>query len=294
MSKKGIDVSAYQGNINWKAVKEDGIEFAILKIIRKDLAPDKMFEAYLSGCNTNGIKVLGVYNYSYALTEQKAVEDAQAVIRTLNGRRLKVWIDVEDKIQQGLGRKLIEIINAYGDVITSNGLEFGIYTGLSFYNTYIKPYIAYLRYTNFWIARYGLNNGGMSTKYQPNVNGMEGWQYTSKGKVNGINGNVDMDVWYSDIAGTKANIPSVSLNGYKEPTRLLYKRTPMMNGLDVKWVQYELIRHGCLDEKDTKGKSNIDGWYGKDTEAAVKKFQTVVKIAVDGKVGVVTRTYLKK
>lgn len=294
MSKKGIDVSAYQGNIDWKAVKEDGIEFAILKVIRKDLTPDKMFEAYFSGCNANGIKVLGVYNYSYALTEQKAVEDAQAVVRILNGRKVKVWIDVEDKVQQGIGRKLIEIINAYGDVITSIGLEFGIYTGLSFYNTYIKPYIAYLRYTNFWIARYGLNNGGMSTKYQPNVSGMEGWQYTSKGKVSGIKGNVDMDVWYSDIAGTKANIPSVSLNGYKEPTRLLYRRTPMMNGEDVKWVQYELIRHGCLDEKDAKGKSNIDGWYGKDTEEAVKKFQTVAKIAVDGKVGAVTRTYLKK
>lgn len=80
MSLTGIDVSSYQGTINWWAVKQNGIDFAILKVIRKDLNPDKKFEENWKNCEVYGMKVQGVYNYSYATTMAKARSDAKRVL----------------------------------------------------------------------------------------------------------------------------------------------------------------------------------------------------------------------
>lgn len=196
--RKGIDVSSYQGVIDWKAVAGDGVEFAILKVVRKDLAPDKQFESNWGGCHAAGVPVQGVYNYTYATTIAKAKSDAAKVLEILAGRETMVWLDVEDGCLEGLGKPLIDIINSYAEVITGAGLDFGVYTGQYFYNTYIKPYgdVSY----PLWIARYGLNDGKLDEKYNPQIAGMIGWQYTSAGTVAGISGNVDLNVWYEDNA----------------------------------------------------------------------------------------------
>lgn len=206
MSKIGIDVSSYQGNIDWKKVSQNGVSFSILKVIRKDLNKDKKFEDNYKGCVDNGVIVQGVYNYSYATTVSKAVTDAKRVLEVLSGRKVMVWIDVEDRVQEGLGKRLIDIINAYKEVIEGAGLEFGVYTGQYFYNRYIKPYGGID--CKLWIARYGQNNGKMEEKYRPNINNMVGWQYSSKGKVPGISGNVDMNIWYEDIVSAKEEVIS--------------------------------------------------------------------------------------
>ena len=199
--KIGIDVSSYQNLIDWKKVKTDGIDFAILKVIRKDLNPDNQFENNWKGCEEAGVPIHGVYNYSYATTVSKAVGDAIKVLEILNGRKVRVYLDVEDQCQKGLGSLLIEIINAYSDVIKSAGLEFGVYTGLSFYNSYIKPFGGLN--CPLWIARYGKNDGNLDESYKPDVSGMIGWQYTSRGKVDGINGNVDVNIWYEELEETE-------------------------------------------------------------------------------------------
>jgi GH25 family lysozyme M1 (1,4-beta-N-acetylmuramidase) len=291
MSLTGIDVSSYQGTINWWAVKQNGIDFAILKIIRKDLNPDKEFEENWKNCEAYGMKVQGVYNYSYATTVSKAQFAAERVLIILGNRKPMVWMDVEDAVMKNLGKNLIPIINAYGKVITDAGLPFGVYTGESFYKTYIKPYggVSY----PMWIARYGKNNGKCDVKYQPQVPNMVGWQYTSKGRVGGIVGNVDMNVWYKELEAVQGNTKAYS-NPYAEPTRLLKKTVPCMRGDDVRWLQFALIHHGCLSAVNAKGKSNIDGILGKDTATAIGVFQKKVGITVDCKCGAVTREYLKK
>lgn len=291
MSLTGIDVSSYQGTINWWAVKQNGIDFAILKVIRKDLNPDKKFEENCKNCEAYGMKVQGVYNYSYATTVAKARSDAKRVLAILGNRKPMVWMDVEDAVMKNLGKNLISIINAYGKVITDAGLQFGVYTGESFYKTYIKPYggVSY----PMWIARYGKNNGKCDVKYQPQVPNMVGWQYTSKGRVGGIVGNVDMNVWYKELEAVQGTTKAYS-NPYAEPTRLLKKTVPCMRGDDVRWLQFALIHHGCLSAVNSKGKSNIDGILGKDTATAIGVFQKKVGITVDYKCGAVTREYLKK
>lgn len=284
MSKLGIDVSSYNGVIDWKKVKAAGYEFAIIKIIRKDLTLDKAFERNYLAAEVAGVNVAGVYNYSYATGLDKAKKDAQAVIKALNGRKTTVWLDVEDNCQKGLGLVLINIINTYQKEIENAGLSFGVYTGLSFYNSYIKKYKDKLN-CPLWIARYGNNNGRKDAKYQPQVENMVGWQFTSNGQVNGIKGNVDLNEFY----GLKIE-KTVYSNPYPIPTRVLYAKKILgvwkCRGDDVRFVQYSLMKQGYISDSD------IDGIYGYNTEAAVKRLQKAKKITEDGIVGVQTRRYL--
>ncbi len=218
---KCVDVSSYQGDINWNLVKSTGINHAILKVIRKDLNPDKKFEENWNGCKFAGISVDGVYNYSYAATVEKAKSDAQKVLSILNGRKCTVWLDVEDKCQQGIGSLLKDIINVYRDVIVGAGYDFGIYTGMSFYISQIKPYITQIKCDKFWIARYYNSYNKLSVninpneQYNPKINiGREifAWQYTSSGQVSGINGNVDLSVIYGDVRSSMVSKPITTIS----------------------------------------------------------------------------------
>lgn len=203
MAYKVIDVSDYQGIIDWRKVKAAGIEGAVLKVIRKDLNPDERFEDNWRGCKDAGISIVGVYNYSYATTEAKAAADAQKVVSVLNDRKVKVWMDVEDASQKKLGLKLVNVTEAYRRVIEDAGLEFGIYTGLSFYNSYIRPYHGMLD-CKFWIARYpsalpmSVSKEPAESRKPSILHPLEGWQYSSRGKVSGITGSVDLNLWYGE------------------------------------------------------------------------------------------------
>lgn len=206
MVRKVVDVSSYQGIIDWRKVKASGIDGAILKIIRKDLKPDRQFENNWQGCGMAGMPVVGVYNYSYATTVTKAKSDAQRVVSILAGRKIKVWLDVEDKVQKGLGRTLIDIIRAYQTVIEDAGLAFGVYTGLSFYNSYIKRYSDLIN-CGFWMARYP-SSKKVSVTSMPTENKkpailhiMEGWQFTSQAIIPGISGDADLSIWYEAVSG---------------------------------------------------------------------------------------------
>ncbi|MCD7820393.1 MAG: LysM peptidoglycan-binding domain-containing protein [Lachnospiraceae bacterium] len=198
---KGVDVSSYQGSIDWAKAAAAGVQFAILKVIRKDLNPDKQFENNWAGCTEADVPIQGVYNYSYATTVAKAKSDAQKVLSVLGDRKPMVWLDVEDSCQKNLGQLLINIINEYGAIITAAGLKFGVYTGLSFYKTYIKPYGSDITYP-FWIAHYPSSTSMLitadpSSSYKPAIDhDLYGWQYSSKGSVSGITGNCDLDELY--------------------------------------------------------------------------------------------------
>lgn len=279
----GVDVSTYNGVIDWAKVKAAGYNFAILKIIRKDGHKDNSFERNWSGCNAADVEIKGVYNYSYATNTEKAKKDAQAVINALKGRKTTVWLDVEDNCQKNLGYGLISIIRTYQAEIERAGLKFGLYTGLSFFNSFVKKYADGIDFP-LWIARYGNNDGTRNMKYQPQIDGLVGWQYTSKGKVNGIQGNVDLNVFY-----TQEVVKDVVKNPYPVPTRVLYAKKVAgvwaCRGEDVKFVQYSLVKQGYLQGK-------IDGIFGNQTEDAVKRLQQVKGITIDGIVGTQTRRYL--
>ena len=195
MELKGIDVSSYQGNPDWAKVSNSGTKFAILRIHQKS-GTDASFEHNYKGCKSNGI-LIGGYKYSYALTSAQAIEEAENVISVLGGRGLDfpVFYDLEWAQQRSLGKQAIEnIAVAFLTRIKKAGYKAGIYCNLDWYNNVLSDA---LKQYDCWIARYpASDNGSVQERLRPNVG--VGWQYSSKGKVPGISGNVDMDVFYKD------------------------------------------------------------------------------------------------
>lgn len=210
---KGIDVAKWNGTIDWPKVKKEGVAFAILKIIDKQGRVEEAFERNYAGAKAQELPV-SVYNYSYATSVQKAVQDANTVLAAAKGKDIeRIWLDVEDKCQQNLSMTLIDIINAYQAAIESAGYKFGVYTGLSFYNTLIKPFSRFVD-CPFWIARYP-SGAAMDLSMEPwedkkpaIIHALWGWQYTSKGRVNGISGNVDLNIEYEDKTAGEGQIAS--------------------------------------------------------------------------------------
>ncbi len=195
MEIKGIDVSSNQGKPDWAKVSKSGIKFAILRVHQKT-GIDSSFEYNYKGCKSNGILV-GGYKYSYALTPAQAIDEAEDVIAALNGRGLDfpVFYDLEWSNQRTLSKQAIEnIAAAFLTRMKKAGYKVGIYCNLDWYNNVL---LNTLKKYDCWIARYPANdNGTVQTRLKPPVG--VGWQYSSKGKVSGISGNVDMDVFYKD------------------------------------------------------------------------------------------------
>ena len=270
--EKGIDVAKWNGIINWNKVKVHGVKFAILKVINKQRKVEDAFERNYSESLRVGIPA-SVYNYSYATDIQTAISDAQLVVSIIKNKKIEyVWMDVENDCQKGLGMNLINMINAYQKVIENAGYKFGVYTGLSFYNSYIKPYASYLK-CKFWIARY-YNGYKQMDFYQMPLESKKpiishelwGWQYTSSGKVDGISGNVDLNVLYE---GKEVEKDTLRI-GKSGDTVVLLQNT--LNALG----------YNC-------GKA--DGIFGNKTKIAVEDFQRVTGLVSDGIVG--TRTWAK-
>ena len=195
MEIKGIDVSSYQGKPDWPKVSNSGVKFAILRIHQKS-GVDTSFEHNYKGCKSNGI-LIGGYKYSYALTPAQAIDEAEDVLSVLGGRGLDfpVFYDLEWSQQRSLGKQAIEnVAIAFLTRIKKAGYKVGIYCNLDWYNNVLTDA---LKKYDCWIARYpASDNGSVQERLRPNVG--VGWQYSSKGKVSGISGNVDMDVFYTD------------------------------------------------------------------------------------------------
>ena len=123
---KGVDVAKWNGMIDWGRVKAAGIEFAILKVINKQCREEDSFSRNYAGASAKGLSI-GIYNYSYATSVEMAQNAARKVLQVLAGKKLQcwIWLDVEDKCQQGIGHKLIDIIKAYQKIIEAAGYEFG-------------------------------------------------------------------------------------------------------------------------------------------------------------------------
>lgn len=198
---KGIDVSSWQGKPDWTKVKKSGIEFAILRIHQKD-GSDASFEHNYKGCKANAIPI-GGYKYSYALTPAQALEEAEDTLSVLAGRGLDfpVFYDLEWNSQRKLGSESIEkIAETFLNRIKKAGYKVGVYCNMDWYQ---KVLTEKLRKYDLWIARYPADdNGTIQERLRPDIG--VGWQYSSKGKVSGITGNVDMNVFYKNYTEDKA------------------------------------------------------------------------------------------
>ena len=205
--KKGIDVSAHQGKIDWKKVN---VDFAILragfgKVISQK---DEYFEANYSGVKAAGIPI-GAYWYSYAMTPDEARQEADVFLEVIKGKQLEypVYFDIEEQKQLALGKeKVSAIIKAFLEKVEKAGYWVGLYMSASPLTDCVTDDIKN-RYA-VWVANVGVSKPAYSGTY-----GM--WQYNWKGSVPGINGDVDMDYAYVDYP---SKIKERGLNGFgKQP-----------------------------------------------------------------------------
>lgn len=311
---RGIDVSSYQGKIDWNAVKKDNIDFVILRSITQNGKPDARFEEYYAGSVAAGYRP-DVYVYMYDLTPESARVRAGKVVDLIRGRQVKrVWLDMELAAQRNLPKScLTEIINAAVEVIRAAGYEVGIYCNQDWYNNVLD--VANLPYM-YWIARYGKNDGTAVPSLRPEAAVI--WQHTSNGLVDGIAGRVDMNICYkpdlfdaeSDLVPTpssgRAEVEALqnalNLDGYRDAagrplvvdgkmgprTREAIGKVVLKRGSDgvtVDWVQKRIneIMAAGLDD---------DGKFGPATEAAVRDQQARAGLVVDGLCGPKTITSL--
>ena len=195
-----IDVSKYQGKIDWKKVKESGIEGAIIKCgngknYKKN--DDPYFDQNVQGCIENNIP-FGVYIFSYAKSKEDVESEAKHVIRLVSKYKselsLPIFYDLE---LENLGQYAVENGKEFIKIMEDNGYTAGIYTYQAFINKYIKDSF---NDNWLWVARYGINDG--KRHKEPEIPGgrkVDIWQYTNISTVDGINSKVDMNVFYREI-----------------------------------------------------------------------------------------------
>lgn len=205
---RGIDV--YGGNrnpdgsettpivINWKQVKQSGIDFAILRVTEL-YGIDQQFKRNAKRCEARKIPY-GVYRYSYALTTADAVKEAKDVVKALKGRKLDypVFYDMEWDKQYNLSAAQVEAIAlAFFDVIVKAGYKVGIYCNLNWYRNKLSEK---LKQYPLWVASYASNDTGQPVeRLRPNYPNVIGWQYSENGTVPGINRPTDMNIFYEEI-----------------------------------------------------------------------------------------------
>lgn len=196
ISHKGIDVSRFQGKIDWKAVADDGVEFAFLRVANRGygtgkLVEDDTFEKNMEGALAAGIHV-GVYIYSQAIDEDEVREEAQLVLDKVApfGVKCPIVFDVE-KSADASGRMnqlpLEERTNLtllFCQIIEEAGYKPIIYHNVEMGSMLLD--IETLEDYDKWLAYY---NDDMYYPYDYKI-----WQYSDKGTVNGIKGHVDLNI----------------------------------------------------------------------------------------------------
>ena len=203
---EGVDVSVYQGNIDWNKAKADGIEFAIMRagygkyVSQKD----KYFDQNMKNAKAAGLPC-GVYWFSYALTPEDAIKEADACYEVIKNYKLEypVSFDMETESQMKLPKETVaQIIEAFCGRMESYGYYTTLYTYASFLNYKVDDRI-FDKY-DIWVAHYNTSKPAFNRNY-----GL--WQYSCTGSVWGITGNVDRDYVYLDY---ERIIKNAHLNGF--------------------------------------------------------------------------------
>ena len=198
---KGIDVSVWNGDIDWAAVSTQ-VDFAILRL-GWETTLDTRFTENAAGCNANGVP-FGVYIYSYAENEAEAIAEAQFAINALKNYDvdLPIFFDIEDECQSVLGAAAIQnIVKAFCNTIRDAGYEPGLYTFLSWFNSYFGD--SYYNSLPKWVAQID----GSACSYGK---GVTMWQYSWVGSFNGMSGDVDCNYYFGEFPGKNSDTSYLS------------------------------------------------------------------------------------
>ena len=191
----GIDVSKHNGKIDWNAVKSSGVDYVIIRCAYRGsstgaLITDPNFHTNIKGATAAGLKV-GIYVFSQAINEVEAVKEASLAVSLAQGYHLTYPIFIDTEASGGRADKIDKntrtaVVNAFCQTVQSAGYKPGIYASKAWYEG--KLNMGTLGGYKIWLAQYS-SAPTYAGKYDM-------WQYSSKGTINGIKGNVDLNLSY--------------------------------------------------------------------------------------------------
>lgn len=245
---KGIDISSFQrNNIDFKKVKASGIEIVYIKATEGITFDSPGFRLQYAQAKLEGLKI-GFYHY---LRANDPVAEAKHFLKSTNGLQVdcKYAIDVEVTLGQNKA-KISDNVRKFANYMISQGKEVCIYTGDYFYANSLNSTVKDL---SLWVAHYGV--------IKPNVSTYAGFQYSQTGKVDGISGNVDLNVFNEGIF-----LKNTSLGAKTASTQTV---KPSGNGF-IKRLQTEL-------NKQYNSRLDVDGYIGKLTLGACPTMRITAK-----------------
>lgn len=192
----GIDVSKWNGSIDWAAVKNSGVSYVIIRCGYRGsstgaLIEDPKFKSNIQGAKAAGLKV-GAYFFTQAVSDVEAVEEASMAASLCSGYGLSypVFLDVEGSNGRGDAIDAATrtmVCKTFCATMANSGFSTGIYANKTWLTSKINT--GSLTGYKIWLAQYAATPSYSATRYDM-------WQYSSKGKVSGISGNVDMNISY--------------------------------------------------------------------------------------------------
>lgn len=208
IEKRGIDVSKHNGVIDWERVKAAGVEFALLRCgygVENPAQKDLQFERNYAECRRVGIPV-GAYHYSYAVNAEGAEREAEFCLKLIKGKQFEypVFFDIEERRQVNIGN-CDALVRAFCDKLEKAGYFAGVYSYDAFFGSNLSRDIP---------SRYAAACARLGAKPKF-VKDYGIWQHSWTGRIDGISGDVDMDICYRDFP---AEIKAAGLNGFKKPS----------------------------------------------------------------------------
>lgn len=269
----GIDVSVWQGNIDWNKVK-GSIDFAILRcgIGKYSSQKDKYFERNYAECKRLGIPV-GIYHYSYAKNVDEARKEANVVLGWLKGKeiQLPVYYDIEDPSQIGLGKEInTNMCFAFCEVIEKAGLWAGVYANKSWFTSLLDGDKLGKRFT-CWLAQYHT---------EPTYKGkFDIWQNTSSARLPGITANtVDTNYMYRDLIAEIGNKTSTTEVKVEETKEVVQAQPAQNNELNYKKFisNNNIVYATAADANNKKNGKVLSSAYKNKTMKIVKVYNNAV------------------
>lgn len=256
---KCIDISEWQGSVDFKKVKSAGVDYVILRagFGRSSSQKDAEFETYYKNAKAAGLNV-GAYWYSYAVDVKDAEKEADAFLTVIKGKsfELPLFYDMEESFQTSLGKAVLtEMAEAFMSKLIKAGYKAGIYANANWFQNFLDYNKLYGTYF-LWLAQYN-----DVAEFKCDI-----WQYTSSGKISGIQGSVDMNIIYNPEL-----LPKVEEN----PEEV--KTSASVETAAIQALMMLSNRLGLISQTI----SPLDNKKGKMTKAAIKQMKKYLDMKED-------------